>query len=288
MKDFSLRTQLFAYVRKKYGTRPEYLWKKYPDYAVLRHAENTRWYGIVMGVSRRQLGRGGGDAEDADSGTTDERLDILNVKVDDPVLHDVLLRQRGFYPAWHMNKGTWISVQLDGTVPADEIRSLVDGSYAATLSDREARKIRGPKNWLIPANVRYADPRHFFDRGNVITWTQSSRVQPGDILYIYAGVPIGAILYRCEAVETDLPADESYRERFSSGLMMRLRLLCRYPEDLFTREKMREEYGIGGVRGPRYATARLAGDLEAASLQKSVRDDGGRKDERGESEKGNN
>ena len=50
------REQLFRYVQDTYGTEPEYLWKSAPDYAVLRHVENSKWYGIVMYVGYTKLG----------------------------------------------------------------------------------------------------------------------------------------------------------------------------------------------------------------------------------------
>ncbi len=46
----SLRDDVFAYVKKKYKAEPEYLWRSYPDYAVFRHADNRKWFGIVMNV----------------------------------------------------------------------------------------------------------------------------------------------------------------------------------------------------------------------------------------------
>lgn len=35
----SFRQQVFDYVRKKYRSEVECLWKRYPDYAVFRHSK---------------------------------------------------------------------------------------------------------------------------------------------------------------------------------------------------------------------------------------------------------
>ena len=51
-----LTQQVFEYVFTQYGTQPEYLWKTHPDYAVLRHADNRKWYTIVMNVEKSSLG----------------------------------------------------------------------------------------------------------------------------------------------------------------------------------------------------------------------------------------
>ena len=46
----SLRNEVFAYTKKKYGTMPEYLWARFPDYAILRHEDNRKWYGLIMNI----------------------------------------------------------------------------------------------------------------------------------------------------------------------------------------------------------------------------------------------
>ena len=49
------RQNIFDYVKEKYNTTPEYLWKRYPTYAVLRHEDNNKWYAAVMNVSAYRL-----------------------------------------------------------------------------------------------------------------------------------------------------------------------------------------------------------------------------------------
>ena len=48
------REEIFQYVKEQYGTEPEYLWKKDPDSAVLRH-KNGKWYAIIMAVEKKTL-----------------------------------------------------------------------------------------------------------------------------------------------------------------------------------------------------------------------------------------
>ena len=50
------RDELFAYVKATFGTEPDYPWPQEPEYAVLRHADNGKWYGIVMSVPQSKLG----------------------------------------------------------------------------------------------------------------------------------------------------------------------------------------------------------------------------------------
>ena len=51
-----MRQKLFDHVKKKYKVKPEYPWRKYPDYAVLRHSDNNKWFALVAEVERTRLG----------------------------------------------------------------------------------------------------------------------------------------------------------------------------------------------------------------------------------------
>lgn len=104
----------------EYGSEPEHPWASHPDHTVFRHRGSRKWYAIAMNVKRRALGlEGEGSAW------------VLNVKCD-PLLIDGLLQREGFLPAYHMNKRNWVSVLLNRTVSADEIRSLIEESHALT------------------------------------------------------------------------------------------------------------------------------------------------------------
>lgn len=251
-----MRERIFSYAEKRYHTKPEYLWKNNPTYAVLRHRDSRNWYGILMRVPADHLtlsARTGPCPTDSDG-----RAEVLNVKIADPVQHDILARQRGYGMAYHMNKAGWLSV-LPEMLPFEEVRSLLDQSYLDTGGDAGKKHAarRELRSWLIPSSVSYCDPYHFFDHTDTVHWTQSSNIIPGDTVYIYAGVPIGAILYQCTAVETDLPASGDLKKNFRSGREMILKLEKRFDETLFTREVLRKQYGVVSVRGPRYAPDRL-------------------------------
>lgn len=41
---------------------------------------------------------------------------------------------------YHMNKNKWITIRLDGSVPDDEIKNLIDLSYQLTADKKENRK----------------------------------------------------------------------------------------------------------------------------------------------------
>ena len=60
-------------------------------------------------------------------------LSVVNFKCD-PILIGSLLDKEGYFPAYHMNKTSWITVALDGSVPDDEVKLLLDMSFEATAS----------------------------------------------------------------------------------------------------------------------------------------------------------
>ena len=75
-----MRQKLFDHIKKKYKVKPEYPWRKYPDYAVLRHSDNNKWFALVAEVERTRLGLPG-----------DEYVPIVNLKVDDLMFRDMLI-----------------------------------------------------------------------------------------------------------------------------------------------------------------------------------------------------
>lgn len=114
------RTELFEYVKKTYNVQPDYPWRKYPCHAVLRHEDTAKWFAVVMDVPKNKLGLEGTDC-----------ITLVNVKCD-PILVGGLRMKAGYLPAYHMNKESWISILLDGSVPVDEISHWIDMSYKLT------------------------------------------------------------------------------------------------------------------------------------------------------------
>ena len=110
------REEIFEYVKKQYGTVPEYLWKESPESAVLRHP-NGKWYAVLMQVEKSRLGLEG-----------DTKVDIIDVKCD-PDMVGLLTQTYGFLPGYHMNKKYWITMLLDGTVSEAKILDFLDMSY---------------------------------------------------------------------------------------------------------------------------------------------------------------
>ena len=127
----SLRDEVFRYVKRKYKSEIEHLWANFPNYTVFRRRNNRKWYGTVMDISRSKLGL-----------PEEDVVDVLNVKMDSPLLADFMTQQDGIFPGYHFSGGSWISVLLDGTVDMAQIRSLIDRSYNTVARGKRQRKDR--------------------------------------------------------------------------------------------------------------------------------------------------
>lgn len=121
------RQELFTWIHQQYGTEPEYPWHDWN--AVLRHKDNNKWYGVVLEVSADKLGL-------PEAGI----IDVLNVK-SDPLRIGSLRGQDGYFPAYHMNKEKWLSIQLGKPELDDAIKDLLSLSHELT-----APKKRNPKS----------------------------------------------------------------------------------------------------------------------------------------------
>ena len=244
-----MRETVYTYIEKKYKISPEYPWAKYDGNAVFRHSDNKKWFALVMDVEKNKLGVSG-------SGY----VDVINLKIDDMMFRDILIQTDGILPAYHMNKEHWITVLLDGTVEEGTVYDLIDASFLATASKKKKKKIRPPKEWIIPANPKFYDIEHAFDNEEIIDWKQSSSIKVGDTIYMYVAAPVSAILYKCKAVEVDLPYD--YQDKnLTITTLMKIKLLRRYDPRQFTFDRLKEDYGIYAVRGPRGVPNSLSHEL---------------------------
>ena len=113
------KQKFLEYCLDTYGTLPDYPFDEDFETAVLRHADNRKWYAIVMRVSRRKF-----------SFDSDEIIDVVNLKLPAEMFGSFGASD-GVYPAYHMNKLHWISVLLPDA-PFDVVQFLVNVSFEAT------------------------------------------------------------------------------------------------------------------------------------------------------------
>lgn len=114
------RTEWCDYISLIYHAEAERPWEKYPENLVFRHAQNQKWFALMMIVSREKLGLPGAGP-----------IEILNLKCD-PLQIGSFRQEAGVFPAYHMNKANWLSVALDGTVSEERVKLLLDISFDLT------------------------------------------------------------------------------------------------------------------------------------------------------------
>ena len=117
--------RLAKYIKDKYNNDPEFLWEKFPGYAVFRNKNNNKWYGIITNIDLSKIDNGNGEVE------------IINIKLDKLKIEE-LLSKKGFYKAYHSNKDKWISIILNDTVKDKELFNLIDESY--NIIDSESKR----------------------------------------------------------------------------------------------------------------------------------------------------
>lgn len=117
------RSELKNDILETYSVEPDCPWTEYPDHEVFRHHNNRKWFALIMRVSKSKLGL-----------DEDGVLDVVNLKCD-PLLIGSLRAEPRFFPAYHMNKDSWITVALDGSVSDEKIKMLLELSFDATAAN---------------------------------------------------------------------------------------------------------------------------------------------------------
>lgn len=124
------RDRLIEEISDRYSSQVEYLWESSPESGAVRRGDNRKWFGAFLAVGGDRLGL-----------DTKEKCYVLNVKCH-PLLIGSLLTEKGYFPAYHMNKSNWVSILLDDTLPDSEIMALVDQSYDAVAPKRPEKRRR--------------------------------------------------------------------------------------------------------------------------------------------------
>lgn len=109
--------EIIGYVQGKYGDELEFLWTKFPDNAVWRRKDTSKWYGAILKAAKSKLGI-----------ASDETVEIIDLRIQ-PEKMESLLSNKNYYPGWHMNKKSWYTIILDGSVATEEICRHIDESY---------------------------------------------------------------------------------------------------------------------------------------------------------------
>lgn len=213
-------------IYEKYKDKPEFMWKKFPGYGVFKNKKNDKWYAVIMNINKNKLTK------------ENKEIEVIDLKLNSDLIKE-LLKEKGYYKAYHMNKENWISIELDDIISDDVILKYIEESHKYTEQ---------PTNWIIPANPKYYDIDTCFNTGGIIVWKQTSNINVGDHVYVYVTTPVKAIKYRCIVEETNIPYN--YKdENVSIKKVMKLKLEEEYDQNKYTFEYLNKK-GIKAIRGP--------------------------------------
>ena len=121
------RQSFLSHCFDMYGTLPDYPFEEDFSTAVLRHADNRKWYALIMRISRRKFGF-----------DSDEMIEAVNLKLPTEMF-GTFGTEDGIYPAYHMNKLHWISVLLPDA-PDDVVQFLLHASFESTKQKQKRKK----------------------------------------------------------------------------------------------------------------------------------------------------
>lgn len=125
---FPQTNRLADEIYKKYGDKPEFPWPEYPTFGVFKNPTNGKWYALVMALNVQKV----------DKKLAGE-VEVMNIKLDPDKIKE-LHKEKGFYPAYHMNKKNWISILLNDTVPDKVLLALLDESHRFTIKKQKGIK----------------------------------------------------------------------------------------------------------------------------------------------------
>lgn len=113
--------EVIKYVKGKYNDDLEYLWEKFPENAIWRNKTNNKWYGAILVISERKL-----------EISSDKKIEIIDLRYQKDKIEE-LIDYNKIFPGYHMNKKSWITIKLDGSLELEEIFKLIDNSYNISL-----------------------------------------------------------------------------------------------------------------------------------------------------------
>ena len=105
------------HIRLEYGSRLEFLWDKFPEYAIVRRKDNQKWYALFVAVAGNKLGL-----------QTDARTEAIILR-GEPDEIEQIVDGHTFFPGYHMNKTHWYTIILNESVPSEELLRRIGRSY---------------------------------------------------------------------------------------------------------------------------------------------------------------
>lgn len=109
--------RVVQFIKNKYNVDEEYLWEKYPNYAVFRNHDNSKWFAIIMTIDGKKL-----------KSSLDKEVEIIDLKGTAENVAS-LVDDCNYYGGYHMNKKYWYTTVLDDSICDSELFDRIVDSF---------------------------------------------------------------------------------------------------------------------------------------------------------------
>ena len=116
--------KIIEFVKQEFDSSLEFLWPKFSNNAICRRSDNQKWYIAFMKITADKIGL-----------NEKELIEIIDLRVDNNKLNS-LLDYKTFFPAYHMNKKSWITVKLNSLANLNQVYDLIKESYILAKVNR--------------------------------------------------------------------------------------------------------------------------------------------------------
>lgn len=116
------KEEIVKYIQENYGITYDNPFSDI-EAMIFRHKDNRKWFAILMQVKEEKI-----------KGAGKNNIDILDVKID-PLIREPILKKKGVYVAYHMNKVHWITIDI-ANIEKSDFEFLLDLSYNLTKKQR--------------------------------------------------------------------------------------------------------------------------------------------------------
>lgn len=112
---------IIKYINDKYQDNIEYLWESFPTSGIFRNKKNNKWYAVIMSVKENKVG-----------GETEKEITVIDLSYYKGETEKIIDNKK-IWRGYHMNKNSWITIKLDGTVDNELIFKHIDISYEISI-----------------------------------------------------------------------------------------------------------------------------------------------------------
>ena len=112
---YNQTNRIINYIYKTYHDKPNFEWDDNTS-AVFKNNKG-KWYALIMNISFNKLKE-----------ESNNNVDIINIKLEPDEITS-LIKEDGYYLAYHMNKTHWITIVLNDTIKDEIIEKLISKSY---------------------------------------------------------------------------------------------------------------------------------------------------------------